>query len=312
MKIIYMGTPDFAVPCLERLVKENFDVVCVVTQPDKPKGRKQELTPPDVKIKALEYGLHVYQPATLKTDEAYDHLKSFEPDYIIVAAYGKILPKRILDLPKYACINVHGSLLPKYRGASPIQRSVLAGDKVTGVTTMLMGEGLDTGDMLLKKEYPIDINATSGEVFDALSGMAPDLLMETIEKFTKGELAPEKQQDDEATYAPMLSKDEAVIDWNKSSLEIHNLIRGMSPWPVAHTVYKGKKLKIFSSRLTDEKTALQPGMLKNDKSFIKVSCGDGTFLEILSLQLEGSKRLEAKQFLAGHKIQDDKLGNFHE
>lgn len=309
MKIIYMGTPDFAVPCLERLYKENFDIVCVVTQPDKPKGRKQELTPPDVKVKALEYGLNVYQPATLKTDESYGYLKQFDADYIIVAAYGKILPKRILDLPKYACINVHGSLLPKYRGASPIQRSVLVGDKVTGVTTMLMGEGLDTGDMLMKAEYPIDINATSGEVFDALAALAPDLLMETIEKFTKGEIIPEKQNDGEATYAPMLSKEEAVIDWSKSAMEIHNLIRGMSPWPVAYTVYKGKKLKIFSSRLTDEKTELPSGTLKNDKSFIKVSCGDGMFLELLSVQLEGAKRLEAKQFLAGHPIQEnDSLG----
>lgn len=308
MKIIYMGTPDFAVPCLERLVKENFDVACVVTQPDKPRGRKQEMTPSEVKVCALEHGIEVYQPQSLKTDEAYEYLKKFEPDYIIVAAYGKILPKRILDLPKYACINVHGSLLPKYRGAAPIQRSVLAGDKVTGITTMLMGEGLDTGDMLLKSEYEIDINATSGEVFDALAASAPDLLMETIEKFTKGEIIPEKQNESDATHAAMLSKDEAVIDWKKSAAEIHNLIRGMAPWPVAYTDYKGKKLKIFTSRLTDEKTALPAGKLKEDKNKILVACGDSAFLEIVSLQLEGGKRLEAKQFLAGHKITDDYLG----
>ena len=210
MKVIYMGTPDFAVPCLERLVKEeNYDVVCVVTQPDKPRGRKQEMTPSEVKVCAMEHGIEVYQPQTLRTQEAYEYLSRFEPDYIIVAAYGKILPKNILDLPKYACINVHGSLLPKYRGAAPIQRSVLAGDEVTGITTMLMGEGLDTGDMLLKSEYKIDINATSGEVFDALALSAPDLLMETIEKFTKGEIIPEKQNEEEATHAAMLSKEEA-------------------------------------------------------------------------------------------------------
>lgn len=303
MKIIYMGTPDFAVPCLERLVKEeNYDVVLVVTQPDKPRGRKQEMTPSEVKVCALEHGIEVYQPQTLKTQEAYEYLKKFEPDYIIVAAYGKILPKNILDLPKFACINVHGSLLPKYRGAAPIQRSVLAGDAVTGITTMLMGEGLDTGDMLLKSEYKIDINATSGEVFDALALSAPDLLMETIEKFTKGEIIPEKQNENEATHAAMLSKEEAVIDWNKTALEIHNTIRGMAPWPVAYTGYKGKKLKIFTSYLTHEKTSLPAGKLKEDKNKILVACGDGNLLEIVSLQLEGGKRLEAKQFLAGHPI----------
>ena len=173
LKIIYMGTPDFAVPCLERLVKENYEICCVVTQPDKPQGRKQILTPSQVKTAALNHGLNVYQPSTLKTQEAYEYLKAFEPDFIIVAAYGKILPKNILNLPKYACINVHGSLLPEYRGAAPIQRSVLNGDKVTGITTMLMGEGLDTGDMLLKLEYEIGENETSGEVFDKLAQMAP-------------------------------------------------------------------------------------------------------------------------------------------
>lgn len=303
MKIIYMGTPDFAVPCLERLVKDGFDVCCVVTQPDKPQGRKQVLTPPDVKVKALEHGLEVYQPATLRTDEAYEYLKKFEPDYIIVAAYGKILPKNILDLPKYACINVHGSLLPEYRGAAPIQRSVLAGDKVTGVTTMLMGEGLDTGDMLLKKEYEIGINETSGEVFDALAEMSPDLLIETIEKFTKGEIIPEKQDEALATHAAMLSKDEAVIDWSASAEKVHNLVRGMAPWPVAYTYVGDKKMKIFSSLLTDEKTSLSPGMIKEDKNNILVACGDGMLLAVTSVQIEGSKRMDAKQFLVGHKLQ---------
>ncbi len=307
MRIIYMGTPDFAVPCLDRLVKDGYDVALVVTQPDKPRGRKQEMTPSEVKVCALGHGIEVYQPESLRTDEAYEYLRKYEPDYIIVAAYGKILPKRILDLPKYACINVHGSLLPKYRGAAPIQRSVLSGDKVTGITTMLMGEGLDTGDMLLKKEYEIDINATSGEVFDALSQSAPDLLIETIEKFTKGEIIPERQNEAEATHAAMLSKDEAVIDWSKTAAEIHNTVRGMAPWPVAYTGYKGKKLKIFTSRLTDEKTSLPVGKIKEDKNRILVACGDGMLLEIVSLQLEGGKRLEAKQFLAGHPVTDESI-----
>lgn len=309
MKIVYMGTPDFAVPCLERLIKDGYDVACVVTQPDKPRGRKQEMTPSEVKVCALNHGIEVYQPQTLRSEESYEYLKSFGADYFIVAAYGKILPKNILDLPKYACINVHGSLLPAYRGAAPIQRSVLAGDRLTGITTMLMGEGLDTGDMLLKSEYEIDINATSGEVFDALAQSAPDLLIETIEKFTKGEIIPEKQDESKATYAHMLSKDEAVIDWNKSSEEIHNLVRGMAPWPVAYSFYSGKKIKIFTTRLTDEKSSLEAGKLKEDKNSIFVSCGDGKFIEVLSLQLEGGKRLDAKQFLAGHPVTaDTKMG----
>ena len=211
-------------------------------------------------------------------------------------------------MPKYACINVHGSLLPRYRGAAPIQRSVLAGDKVTGITTMLMGEGLDTGDMLLKSEYVIDINATSGEVFDALAASAPDLLIETIDKFTKGEIVPEKQNESEATHAAMLSKDEAVIDWNKSAAEIHNLVRGMAPWPVAFTVYNGKKMKIFTTELISEKTTLSAGKFKEDKNRILVACGDGNLIEVRSLQLEGGKRLEAKQFLAGHSVDGESLG----
>lgn len=307
LKIIYMGTPDFAVPCLERLAEENYEICCVVTQPDKPQGRKQILTPSQVKTAALNHGLNVYQPSTLKTQEAYEYLKAFEPDFIIVAAYGKILPKNILNLPKYACINVHGSLLPEYRGAAPIQRSVLNGDKVTGITTMLMGEGLDTGDMLLKLEYEIGENETSGEVFDKLAQMAPSLLTETIEKFVKGELIPEKQNEEKATYAAMITKEEALIDWKKSSREIHNLIRGMSPWPVAYTVYGGKKLKIFVSSLTDEKTDMEPGKLKKDKNEILAACGDGRLLKIESLQLEGAKRLAARDFLAGHPVTEDSV-----
>ncbi len=306
VKIIYMGTPDFAVPCLERLATEDgYEVVCVVTQPDKPQGRKQVLTPSFVKVSALKLGLNVYQPASLRTQESYDYLKSFDADYIIVAAYGKILPKSILDLPKYACINVHGSLLPKYRGAAPIQRSVLAGEKITGVTTMLMAEGLDTGDILLTQEYEIGDNETSGEVFDSLAALSPDLLIKTIEKYTNNEIVPVKQDDSLATYASMLTKEEARIDWSKSVDEIHNLVRGMSPWPVAYTMYKGKKMKIYSAEKTGEATSLIPGTIKKDKSEILIACGDGMLLRVTSLQLEGSKRMDAKSFLLGHPAQDE-------
>ena len=212
MKIIYMGTPDFAVPCLERLIKDGHDVCLVVTQPDKAQGRKMVLTPPAVKVLAQKYGAEVYQPATLKSDEAFEKLNSYNPDYIVVAAYGKILPERVLDIPKYACINVHGSLLPMYRGAAPIQRAVIDGQKTTGITTMLMGEGLDTGDMLLKYETAIGENETAGELFDRLALSAPDLLIKTLDDFAEGKITPEKQDDTKATYASMLSKDEAVVD----------------------------------------------------------------------------------------------------
>lgn len=301
MKIIYMGTPDFAVPCLERLIKDGYDVCLAVTQPDKAQGRKMILTPPPVKVTAEKNGVEVFQPVTLKSGEAYDKLKSYNPDFIVVAAYGKILPKRILDIPKYACINVHGSLLPKYRGAAPIQRAVIDGMKTSGVTTMLMGEGLDTGDMLLKYETEIGENETAGELFDRLAEASPDLLVKTLEDFALSKITPEKQDESKATYASMLSKDEALIDWNEPSDIIHNKIRGMSPWPVAFTHYDGKKLKIYQSEKTDKSTSTLPGTVSADKNSIYVSCSDGKLLKILSLQAEGAKRLDAKQFSAGHR-----------
>lgn len=302
MKIIYMGTPDFAVPCLKRLIeKPEYDVCCVLTQPDKPQGRKMILTPPPVKELAIQNGIEVYQPSTLKTDEAYKKLKSYEPDYIVVAAYGKILPKRVLDIPKYACVNVHGSLLPKYRGAAPIQRAVIDGEPTSGITTMLMGEGLDTGDMLLKKELPIGENETAGELFDRLAEASPDLLEETLKRYSAGDITPIKQNDNAATYAHMLSKEEAVIDWNMSCADIHNKIRGMSPWPVAYTFLDGKKIKIYSSVKSGETSSLRPGTVIADKKSIGVVCGDGNIISILSLQSEGAKRLDAAQFAAGHR-----------
>ena len=297
-----MGTPDFAVGCLEKLIElPEYEICCVLTQPDKPQGRKMILTPPPVKQLALKHGIEVYQPTTLKSDEAYEKLCSYSPDYIVVAAYGKILPKRVLDLPRYACINVHGSLLPKYRGAAPIQRAVIDGEKITGITTMLMGEGLDTGDMLLKKEVEIGQNETAGELFDRLAAIAPELLIETLELYSNGKITPEKQNDAESSYASMLSKDEAVIDWNMPCDVIHNKIRGMSPWPVAYSFLDGKKMKIYASALTDGHSDMRPGTVISDKKNIGVVCGDGKILSVLSLQAEGAKRLDAAQFAAGHR-----------
>ena len=301
MKIIYMGTPYFAVPCLKHLVSEGYDVCLVVTQPDKPVGRKQILTPSDVKKVAIELGLEVYQPTSLRTEEAYLKLKSYNSDFLIVAAYGKILPQNILDIPKYAPINVHGSLLPLYRGAAPIQRTVIDGQKTAGITTMLMEAGLDTGDMLLKYETPVDENMTAGELFDFLANKAPDLLIETLEGYVEGKILPQKQDQNQATYAPMLSKDEAIIDWSCTSLDIHNKVRGMNPWPVAQTSFSGKKLKLYRTSKTELYTEKDAGTVIVDKSRMFLACGDGKLLEVLEIQLEGGKKLDTTSFLAGHR-----------
>lgn len=299
MKVLFMGTPDFAVACLESLIKAKYDVCAVFTQPDKPRGRKMIMTPPDVKVCALEHNLPVYQPNSLKDGEALEIIKSYAPDVIVVAAYGKILPKEIIDYPKYGCINVHGSILPKYRGAAPIQWSVINGDKETGVTTMLMGEGLDTGDMLLIKKTPISIDDTASSVFDRLAVMGGELIVETLEKAKSGELIPVKQDDSLSTYAPMLDKNISEIDWNNDSLTIHNLIRGLYSWPIAQTRFHGKKLKVYKSAISDlhgkvgEVVSLDP---------LTIACKDGA-VEILELQLEGKKRMDYKSFLLGHHIE---------
>ena len=243
MKVLFMGTPDFAVACLESLIDANYDVCAVFTQPDKPRGRKMVLTPPDVKVCALEHDLPVYQPNTLKDGKALEIIKDYAPDVIVVAAYGKILPKEIIDYPKYGCINVHGSILPKYRGAAPIQWSVINGDKETGVTTMLMNEGLDTGDMLLVSKTPISIDDTASSVFDRLAKIGGELLIQTLEKAHRGELEPIKQDDSLSTYAPMLDKNISEIDWSKDALTVHNLIRGLYSWPIAQTKLNGIKMK---------------------------------------------------------------------
>ncbi len=299
MKVLFMGTPDFAVACLESLIKAKYDVCAVFTQPDKPRGRKMVMTPPDVKVCALEHDLPVYQPNTLRDGNAFEIIKSYAPDVIVVAAYGKILPKEIIDYPKYGCINVHGSILPKYRGAAPIQWSVINGDEETGVTTMLMGEGLDTGDMLLIKKTPISMDDTASSVFDRLAVLGGELIVETLEKVEKGELNPVKQDDSLSTYAPMLDKSISEINWHTDSLSIHNLIRGLYSWPIAQTKFFGKKLKIYKSNISDlkgdvgEVVSLEP---------LTVACRDGA-VEILELQLEGKKRMDYKSFLLGHHIE---------
>lgn len=302
MRIIFMGTPSFAVPCLERLLKSEDEVVAVFTQPDKKVGRKQTLTPPPVKELAQKAGIAVHQPASLRSDESVELIASLRPDLIVVVAYGKILPKAILELPPLGCVNVHGSLLPKYRGAAPIQWSVINGETVTGVTTMYMDEGLDTGDMILKSETPVGREETSGELFERLSLMGAELLVETIEKIKLGCAPREKQNDAEATYAPMLDKSLSNINWGESAEKIHNLVRGLNPWPVAVTTLEGKTLKIYKTRLAEPREGVQPGQIISVNPFV-VGCGDGTALEILEVQMESKKRMSAEDFCRGCKLE---------
>ena len=299
-RVIFMGTPDFAVPSLQKLIDNGYDIPLVVSQPDKPRGRSKQLVMPEVKALAVETGIEVFQPVSLKNEEASAYIASFEPDFLVVAAYGKILPKAVLDIPKKACINVHGSLLPKYRGAAPIQWSVLNGDKTTGVTTMLMGEGLDTGDMLLKKEVAIGENETAAALFDRLAVVGADLLMQTLENFDH--ITPEPQEEAAATYAPMISRDLCPINWNEPAATIHNKVRGLAEWPVAVTTLGGKNLKIHAGRVAGS-TDKAPGTVIENRKKIVVACGNNTSYEIVSLQLEGKKRMQSDAFLLGHKIE---------
>lgn len=298
MNVVFMGTPDFAVPSLENIAKVH-NVQAVFTQPDKPVGRKMILTPTDVKVCAEKLGIPVYQPVKLKDSDSYEIIKELNPDVIVVVAYGQILPENILNIPKYGCINVHGSLLPKYRGAAPIQWSVLNGDKVTGVTTMYMEKGLDTGDILETKEYEIGINDTAGEVFDTLAEMGGKLILDTLEKAEKGELHPIKQDDSKSSYAKMLDKSMCNIDFSKTNLQVHNQVRGLSPWPVASTKLNGKVLKIFETRLAEGKG--KPGEILNTNP-LTIACGEGAVV-VNTVQLQGKKRMDSKAFLQGHKLE---------
>lgn len=305
MKIIFMGTPDFSVPCLNSLIEAGHEIQAVFTQPDKPRGRKQELTPPEVKVCALEHGLTVYQPKTLRDGEAMKIISELNPDCIVVVAYGKILPKEILDYPKYGCINIHASLLPKYRGSAPIQWSVINGEKETGVTIMQMDEGIDTGDMLSQKAITIGIDDTAESMFDKLSILGGEMIVEALDKLEKGELTAVKQDDTLSTHAPMLDKKISEIDWHKSAAEVHNLVRGLYSWPIAQTSLHGKKLKIY--RTSPAKGQGEAGAVIGIDP-LTIACGDGA-VEVRELQLEGKKRMDAKTFLIGHPLKiNEKLG----
>lgn len=304
LNVMYMGTPDFAEVILKKLA-ETYDVSAVVTQTDKPVGRKRVLTAPPVKVTANELGIPVYQFETLRNGELKEALEEHKPDVIVVAAYGKLLPDYVLSYPKYGCVNVHGSLLPKYRGAGPVQWSVINGDKVTGVTTMLMGPEMDKGDMLMKAEVEIGEYETYGELMERLAPVGANLTVETLEALIRGDITPEKQDDSKATYAPMLNKEIAVIDFNKSADDVLHLIHGLNPWPVAFAYRDGKKLKIFNA-IKGNNTNKLPGTawMTDKKDGLEIACGDGKTVIATVLQGEGAKKMEAKLYLMGNPIKE--------
>ena len=302
MRIVFMGTPDYAVPSLQKLIDEKYDVAAVFTQPDKKVGRKQILTPTPVKKTALDNGLKVCQPVTLKDGEAEEILNQIAPDAVVVAAYGKILPKSILSIPKYGCINVHASLLPKYRGAAPIQRAVLNGEKETGITIMQMDEGIDTGDILYTVSTEIGVNETSEQLFERLAALGADALITALRLVDAGEIKAEKQTGD-SSYAHMIDKTLCPIDWSRPAYEIHNKIRGLQTWPCAETLIGGKRVRIHASLLCGGRAA-QPGEVVSASGELVVSCGDGHCVSITKLQPDGKKIMDIQSYLAGNTIKE--------
>ncbi len=304
MKILFMGTPDFAAVTLKMMIESGLDIVGVVSQPDRPKGRGHKLVPTEVKAVAVEAGLPVFQPEKLKNGELKNVLDELQPDLIVVVAYGGILPEYIIDYPKYGCVNVHASLLPKYRGAAPIQWAVINGEKITGVTTMKMDSGLDTGDILLTAKTEIGKYETSEELFDRLAKIGGELLLETIGRLEEGNITPIPQNHADHTYAPMISREMGIIDWSKSAGEISKLICGMNSWPLASTKYKDGVLKIVSAVVCDDNADCLPGtVISIEKGRgMKVACGKGT-LYIVTAQFPNSKKMRVEDYARGHKIE---------
>lgn len=309
MKIVFMGTPEFAVPSLEKLIQK-YDVVAIITQPDKPKGRGKKIIFPLIKEVAIKNNIPILQPIKVREKESIKQIKEYEPDVIVVVAFGQILSQELLDMPKYGCINVHGSLLPKYRGSAPIQWSIINGETITGVTTMFMDAGIDTGDMLLKSQLPIEANDTYLSLSEKMSLLGADLLIETLEKLEAGLLIPQKQNDSNSTYFPMIKVEMAHIDWNKSSVSIINLIRGLNFWPTAYTFYNDDiYLKIWSAeivnRVYENISAGKIVEIIKDKGFI-VKTGDGAIL-ITEVQAKGGKRMKSSDYMRGHSIEINEI-----
>ena len=303
MRLVFMGTPLFAVPSLKALVEAGHQVVGVFTQPDKPKNRGMKLQPTPVKEYALTQNIPVYQPEKLRDGQALDLLRQLSPELIVVAAYGRILPVDILELPPLGCVNVHSSLLPKYRGAAPINWAILNGEAETGVTLMYMAQGLDTGDIIAQAATPIDPDEDASALHDRLARLGAGLLAETLPRLEAG-TAPRTAQDDALScYAPMLSKEMSPMDWSRSARQLHDQVRGLVPWPSATAEIDGTRCKIWATTLTGERTDQAPGtVVQADKRGLKVACGDGQVLQIDQLQPDGKKRMAATAFLMGHPI----------
>ena len=302
MRVVFMGTPDFAVASLDALITAGHDVVAVITQPDRPKGRGNKLAFPEVKTRALELNIPVYQPASVKDEDFLQLLQGYQPDVIVVVAFGSILPQAVLDLPPYGCVNVHGSLLPEYRGAAPIQRAVLDGRTETGVTTMRMDIGMDTGDMLLQAKLPITDEDTTGTMFDKLAALGGNLLIDTLTGLEQGSIVPEKQDDAKATHAARILKEDEVIDWTNDAQKIFCQVRGLAPAPGAYTLWGGERLKVWKARVNNKNTGLAPGTLVEiGKDALLVQTGNGC-LEVLELQPAGKKAMPAKAFCNGTGI----------
>ncbi len=301
MRIVFMGTPDYSVETLSALYDNGYDIAAVFAQPDKPVGRKQILTPPPTKVFANEKGIPVFQPQTLKDETVYETLKELSPDIIVVVAYGKILPENILNLPKFGCVNGHASLLPKLRGASPIQWAIVTGETKTGVTTMFMDKGMDTGDILETAEVTIGENETGEELFNRMSKISAELMISTLKKLKKGEITPEKQNENEATYAPIIKKEMAQLDFNNNAQTVHNAIRGFYSWPCAYFYLDGKRIKVISSKI-GEKTNIEPSTVIRSDNTLQISCSDNTSIILLKIQPEGKSVMNAQDFLRGKNI----------
>lgn len=299
-RTIFMGTPDFACPTLQRLIERGENLVAVVTQPDRPKGRGQRLMPPPVKELAENNGIPVYQPLKVRDPGFVDIIRELKPDLIVVVAFGQILPKALLEIPPHGCINVHASLLPRYRGAAPLNWCIINGETETGVTTMLMDVGLDTGDMLLTRKTPLDVNEDIVSLHDRMATMGADLLAETLDRLTAGDLIPQPQNNADSCYAPMLKKEDGIINWYSDARTIHNQVRGLAVWPVASTTVDGQALKIYRTRVGNGSGV--PGtVLQAAKGSFEVACSSGS-LFLQELQLSGKKRLDCASFLAGYPV----------
>ena len=299
LRIIFMGTPDFAVPTLESLIQGPDEIIAVVTQPDRPKGRSKKLVPPPVKLVAQKYGIDLYQPKGIRSPDFITTLKSYDPDLIVVAAYGKILPESIIELPRNGCINVHGSLLPRHRGAAPIQWAIIKGDPEVGVTIMQMDKGMDTGQILMKASITPDPEETAGTLFPKIARLGSHTLMDTLDMLAQGGLAMIDQDDKEATSAPMLRKEDGLIDWTRSAHEINCLIRGLDPWPTAFSFLDQRKFQLFSPEVVHQSSTRKPGtLLRADREGLLISAGNNCIL-IKEVKMEGKRRMAVTDFLNG-------------